>query len=102
MKLSLLEWIERSVLAVWEKIADFLAKDREARKAAPEHAADPLIIIPIPKNRTYLAFFGILMLFFILAERGRKALCAHDHDPGAPRRDPRPQRHRARVEPALP
>ena len=50
MKLSLLEWIERSVLAVWEKIADFLAKDREARKAAPEHAADPLIIIPIPKN----------------------------------------------------
>ena len=35
MKLSLLEWIERSVLAVWEKIADFLAKDREARKAAP-------------------------------------------------------------------
>ena len=69
MKLSLLEWIERSVLAVWEKIADFLAKDREARKAAPEHAADPLIIIPIPKNRTYLAFFGILMLFFILAGR---------------------------------
>lgn len=117
MKLSLLEWIERSVLAVWEKIADFLAKDREARKAAPEHAADPLIIIPIPKNRTYLAFFGILMLFFILAGRtfylqvfnndflqneGEKALCAHDHDPGAPRRDPRPQRHRARVEPALP
>lgn len=69
MKLSLLEWIERSVLAVWEKIADFLAKDREARKVAPEHAADPLIIIPIPKNRTYLAFFGILMLFFILAGR---------------------------------
>ena len=69
MKLPLLEWIERSVLAVWEKIADFLAKDREARKAAPEHAADPLIIIPIPKNRTYLAFFGILMLFFILAGR---------------------------------
>ena len=69
MKLSLLEWIERSVLAVWEKIADFFAKDREARKAAPEHAADPLIIIPIPKNRTYLAFFGILMLFFILAGR---------------------------------
>lgn len=65
----ILDWIERPVLAAWEWLAAFIARDREARKAAPEHAADPLIIIPIPKWRTYWAFGLILLLFFVLAGR---------------------------------
>ena len=69
MKLPLLDWIERPVLAAWEWVAAFIARDREARKAAPEHAADPLIIIPIPKWRTYVAFALILFLFSLLAGR---------------------------------
>ena len=69
MRFSPLDWIERLALAVWEKAADLLAKDRQAKKAAPERAADPLIVVRIPPRRTYYAFFGIVMLFIVLAGR---------------------------------
>ena len=69
MKLSFLDAIERLVLMVWEKIVGAIMRDRQAKKAAPEREADPLIIIPIPKNRTYFAFFLIVLMFVVLACR---------------------------------
>ena len=54
---------------VWEKIVGAIMRDRQAKKAAPEREADPLIIIPIPKNRTYFAFFLIVLMFVVLACR---------------------------------
>ena len=69
MKLSFLDAIERFVLMVWEKIVGAIMRDRQAKKAAPEREADPLIIIPIPKNRTYFAFFLIVLMFVVLACR---------------------------------
>ena len=56
MKLSLLEWIERSVLAVWEKIADFLAKDREARKLRPSMPPTPSSSFPFRRTAPTLRF----------------------------------------------
>lgn len=69
MKLPFLDAIERFVLMVWEKIVGAIMRDRQAKKAAPEREADPLIIIPIPKNRTYFAFFLIVLMFVVLACR---------------------------------
>ena len=69
MKLSFLDAIERLVLMVCEKIVGAIMRDRQAKKAAPEREADPLIIIPIPKNRTYFAFFLIVLMFVVLACR---------------------------------
>lgn len=69
MKLSFLDAIESLVLMVWEKIVGAIMRDRQAKKAAPEREADPLIIIPIPKNRTYFAFFLIVLMFVVLACR---------------------------------
>lgn len=69
MKLSFLDAIERLVLMVWEKIVGAIMRDRQAKKTAPEREADPLIIIPIPKNRTYFAFFLIVLMFVVLACR---------------------------------
>ena len=69
MKLSFLDAIERLVLMVWEKIVGAIMRDRQAKKAAPEREADPMIIIPIPKNRTYFAFFLIVLMFVVLACR---------------------------------
>lgn len=69
MKLSFLDAIERLVLMVWEKIVGAIMRDRQAKKAAPEREADPLIIIPIPKNRTYFTFFLIVLMFVVLACR---------------------------------
>lgn len=69
MKLPFLDAIERFVLMVWEEIVGAIMRDRQAKKAAPEREADPLIIIPIPKNRTYFAFFLIVLLFVVLACR---------------------------------
>ena len=69
MKLPFLDAIERLVLMVWEKIVGAIMRDRQAKKAAPEREADPLIIIPIPKNRTYFAFFLIVLMFVVLACR---------------------------------
>ncbi len=45
MKLSFLDAIERLVLMVWEKIVGAIMRDRQAKKAAPEREADPLIIV---------------------------------------------------------
>lgn len=69
MKLPFLDAIERFVLMVWEEIVGAIMRDRQAKKAAPEREADPLIIIPIPKNRTYFAFFLIVLMFVVLACR---------------------------------
>lgn len=69
MKLPFLDAIERFVLMVWEEIVGAIMRDRQAKKATPEREADPLIIIPIPKNRTYFAFFLIVLMFVVLACR---------------------------------
>ncbi len=55
--------------AVWRAGAAALRRDREARKAQPTDMANPLIVIPIPKWRTYFAFGAVVLLFLILACR---------------------------------
>lgn len=69
MKLRFLDAFERFLLMVWEKIIGAIMRDRQAKKAEPEREADPLIIIPIPKYRTYVAFGLIVLMFVILACR---------------------------------
>lgn len=69
MKLRFLDALERFLLMVWEKIIGAIMRDRQAKKAEPEREADPLIIIPIPKYRTYVAFGLIVLMFVILACR---------------------------------
>lgn len=69
MKLRFLDVLERFLLMVWEKIIGAIMRDRQAKKAEPEREADPLIIIPIPKHRTYVAFGLIVLMFVILACR---------------------------------
>lgn len=69
MKLRFLDTLERFLLMVWEKIIGAIMRDRQAKKAEPEREADPLIIIPIPKYRTYVAFGLIVLMFVILACR---------------------------------
>ncbi len=69
MKLRFLDALERFLLMVWEIIIGAIMRDRQAKKAEPEREADPLIIIPIPKYRTYVAFGLIVLMFVILACR---------------------------------
>ncbi len=59
--------------AFWRRVSgkaiDLLKRDRAARKAQPADSASPLIVIPIPKWRTYAAFLGIVLLFLLLVAR---------------------------------
>lgn len=75
MKLPFLETVERVVLMIWEKAVSAIVRDRQAQKARPEREAEPLIIIPIPKRRTYIAFFAIVVMFIILAGRAFYLQC---------------------------
>ncbi|EJX07359.1 peptidoglycan glycosyltransferase [gut metagenome] len=62
-------YLERKALDLWEHCVKAFWRDREARKAAPDHEASPLIVIRIPKNRTYWAFGGIVFVFLLLLIR---------------------------------
>lgn len=60
-----LQYLERKVLDVWAWCVKWVERDGEARKAAPGRKVDPLIIIPIPPSRTYIAL-GFIVSFFML------------------------------------
>ena len=62
-------YLERKALDFWELCVKAWVQDREARKVAPDHEASPLIVIDIPKNRTYWAFGGIVCAFLLLLVR---------------------------------
>jgi cell division protein FtsI (penicillin-binding protein 3) len=51
------------------KVVGAIKADREAKKASPESESDPLIIIPIPKWRTYAAMGAVVVCFIILVGR---------------------------------
>ena len=60
MKAMLKQFWDRAAAKFW----DFLRSDRTARAAQPESADSPLIVIPIPKRRTYVVF-GLITASFI-------------------------------------
>ena len=67
--MKLLERFEILVLNMWDAVVRAFNRDRQPVKPVPERAADPLIIIPIPKGRTYFAFFCIVTAFVVLVIR---------------------------------
>lgn len=69
MKFPLIGWLEQKALVLWDKCVNTIRRDGEARQALPERETDPLIIIPIPRYRTYIAFGLIFVVFFVLAVR---------------------------------
>ena len=60
-----LQYLERKVLDIWAWCVKWVERDGEARKAEPGSKVDPLIIIPIPPSRTYIAM-GFIVTFFML------------------------------------
>lgn len=60
-----LQYLERKVLDIWAWCVKWVERDGEARKAEPGRKVDPLIIIPIPPSRTYIAL-GFIVSFFML------------------------------------
>ncbi len=69
MKFPLIGWLEQKALALWDICVNTIRRDGEARQALPERETDPLIIIPIPRYRTYVAFGLIFLVFLVLAAR---------------------------------
>ncbi len=61
--------IGRMASALLRAIEDGIRRDRAARKAEPTHSSSPLIVIPIPRWRTYFTFFIIVTAFILLAFR---------------------------------
>lgn len=55
--------------SVWNFLKTVIQRDRAAREAQPQSAESPLIVIPIPRWRTYVLFLGITVAFFGLAGR---------------------------------
>lgn len=60
---------ERFAGWVWRHVEEIIRRDRTARKAESSDKASPLLVIAIPKRRTYIAFFCIFAAFSILALR---------------------------------
>lgn len=66
---TLLERIRGFFAGLWQGAREILRRDASARKAEPVHTASPLIVIPIPRWRTYFALGAIVFLFGVLAAR---------------------------------
>ena len=47
-------FMKRAADAVVDKLLELMQRDRAAQEAKPKSAESPLIVIPIPKWRTYL------------------------------------------------
>ena len=67
--MKILERLELLILNLWDIAVRAFKRDRLPVKPGPVRAADPLIIIPIPRYRTYIAFGLIVVLFAVLALR---------------------------------
>ena len=61
--------IGRMASVLLRAIEDGIRRDRAARKAEPTHTASPLIVIPIPRWRTYFTLGVIVTAFILLAFR---------------------------------
>ena len=62
-------FMKRAADAVVDKLLELMQRDRAAQEAKPKSAESPLIVIPIPRWRTYVLFLGITVAFFGLAGR---------------------------------
>lgn len=71
--MRVLEWIWAGVKDVgetlWRYFGRIIARDREAKKAQPIDTASPLLVIPIPRSRTYCALLLIVAGFCALVGR---------------------------------
>ena len=52
-------FMKRAADAVVDKLLELMQRDRAAQEAKPKSAESPLIVIPIPKWRTYLSLIHI-------------------------------------------
>lgn len=66
---KVLDLIAAAFAAVWAYAAAVVRRDRTAREVPPESPASPLIVIPIPRWRTYLIFGLITSAFLLLGVR---------------------------------
>ena len=66
---SPLSLLKEIAAAVWRAVVEVIRRDRAAKKAEPREAASPLLVIPIPPRRTYIAMGCISLGFLALAGR---------------------------------
>lgn len=66
---SPLSLLKEIAAAVWRAMVEVIRRDRAAKKAEPREAASPLLVIPIPPRRTYIAMGCISLGFLALAGR---------------------------------
>ncbi|MDO5530841.1 penicillin-binding protein 2 [Sutterella sp.] len=59
-----IDFVFSGVERAWDVVKAFAQRDSSAREAAPASAASPLIVIQIPRKRTYWAF-GLITFFFL-------------------------------------
>ena len=62
-------FMKRAADAVVDKLLELMQRDRAAQEAKPKSAESPLIVIPIPKWRTYFALAFITVFFLGLVCR---------------------------------
>ena len=48
--------------SVWNFLKTVIQRDRAAREAQPQSAESPLIVIPIPRWRTYVLFLALSLI----------------------------------------
>ena len=61
--------LKQAAIAAWRGLVELIRRDRAAKKAEPKEAASPLLVIPIPPRRTYIAMGLISTGFLGLAAR---------------------------------